>query len=228
MKEEALVSLTVNQNKLKKKILIKDDMIKKTENIQIDMLKRLKKLEKRLNETDERIYYNQSDINKLNQYSRRENIEIAGIPKNNKHENLESYVLQVINSLGIKATSYDIAACHRLNTKDNDGNKNTIVRFLCRKKVGEILSKKKNLSNNEIKEKLNNKELFIMENLSPMNRKILDTCNYLKKKNLISSCWSYNGIINIKFSRDEDEIPTKLFHFEDIFFNIDDAEKFCD
>ena len=90
MKEEALVSLTVNQNELKKKILIKDDMIKKTEDIQIDMLKRLKKLEKRLNETDECIYYNESDINKLNQYSRRENIEIAGIPKNIKHENLES------------------------------------------------------------------------------------------------------------------------------------------
>ena len=50
--------------------------------------------------------------------------------------------------------------------------------------------------------------------------------NYLKKKKLIASCWSFNGQINIKYTNDEDEKPTKLNHFEDIFYEIDNADNF--
>ena len=74
--------------------------------------------------------------------------------------------------------------------------------------------------------KLNNKIYFIQENLSPMNRKTLNSCLYLKKKKIINSCWSFNGTINIKFTNDEEEIPTKLFHYEDIFYHIEKAEDF--
>ena len=234
-KDNELKTLLEKENDLTKNMMIKDDEITRIkvsltelEKVQKKLLRKFDKLERSFNESDERVYQNEIDINKLNQYTRRENIEIVGIPNSVRHEELESYVLQIVNSLGIKANSYDIAACHRLQTKDGDGNKNTIVRFVCRKKVSEILSKKKKLSSIDIKERFNNKEFFIIENLSPMNRKILDTCNYLKKKKLIANCWSYNGIVNFKFTHDEEERPTKLFHYEDIFINISDAEKFCD
>ena len=203
-----------------------EDIKTKNEDFNKKLLKRLKKLEQRCDETDERMYQNEIDINKLNQYSRRENIEIVGIPNNIRQENLENYVINIIKELGVECSSYDIAACHRLNSKDSDGNKNTIVRFLCRKKVNAILSNKKKLSNIDIKARFQNRNLYIMENLSPMNRKTLDSCNYLKKKKLIASCWSFNGQINIKYTNDEDEKPTKLNHFEDIFYEIDNADNF--
>ena len=38
----------------------------------------------------------------------------------------------------------------------------------------------------------------------------------------------YDGIVNFKLTRDEEERPAKLFYYEDIFINISDAEKFCD
>ena len=145
-----------------------------------------------------------------------------------KQIDLEAKVLQIINSMGIESSSYDIAACHRLNNKkDNQESKNTIVRFVCRKKVFEIMSKKKKLGEDELVNKLG-KEYFIVENLSPMNKKTLDACSYLKKKKLVKSCWSFNGTINIKFTDRENEKPTRIFHYDDIFYYIPKAENFLD
>lgn len=47
--------------------------------------------------------------------------------------------------------------------------------------------------------------------VSPRNRKTLDSCNYLTKKKLITSCWSFYGLINIKF-RDKDNMQ-RIFWF---------------
>ena len=47
------------------------------------------------------------------QYTRRENIEIIGIP-DSIHATLEKTVLDVLHKINIDISSYDIAACHRL------------------------------------------------------------------------------------------------------------------
>ena len=106
------------------------------------LMKKIKKLEERLDEAEERIYENEIELNKLNQYTRRENIEITGISKNIKQNDLEATVLKIFHTMGITCTSYDIAACHRLKQRDQEGNQTTIVRFVCRKKALEILRKK--------------------------------------------------------------------------------------
>ena len=191
------------------------------------LLKRIQSLEELLEDAEERLYKNEKDINQLNQYTRRENIEIVGIPASIKQVDLEATVIDILKNIGVTCSSYDIAACHRLNNKkDKDTSKNTIVRFVCRKKVFEIMANKKKLSTVEVIEKHGGNEYYICENLSPMNKKIIDTCHYLKKKNLIKSCWSFNGAINFKFSERDNEIPKKLYHFEDIFYYIPKAENF--
>ena len=87
-------------------------------------------------------------------------LEIVRIPRSIGQRDLKRHTIKIFNTMGIECNSYDIAAWHRLNKKDLNGNKLTIVRFICRKKVIEILRNKKKPSDDQIKNKLN-KEYFI-------------------------------------------------------------------
>ena len=52
-------------------------------------------------------------------YSRRECLEILGIPDSIPNNNLEETVLKTLNDTGVKVNSRDVEACHRLNQKAN-------------------------------------------------------------------------------------------------------------
>ena len=132
-------------------------------------------------------------------------------------------VLNIFESIGVHTDSYHISACHRLAKGINQNSANTIVRFTDRKVIHEIFTKKKDLKNSPLKVELGT-ELYINENLSPEFKKIFETCKFLKRKNVIHSCWSYNGSINIKIN--EKDRPIKIFHYDDIGLYIEDAHKF--
>ena len=61
------------------------------------------------------------------QYSRRECLEVAGIPRDVLNENLESKVLKVFSKVGCEILSRDIEACHCLTNNDR-----VIVKFAIR------------------------------------------------------------------------------------------------
>ena len=61
------------------------------------------------------------------QYSRRECLEVAGIPCDVSNENLESKVLEVFSKVGCEILSRDIEACHCLTNNDR-----VIVKFASR------------------------------------------------------------------------------------------------
>ena len=50
------------------------------------------------------------------------------------------------------------------------------------------------------------------ESLTPMNESIAFNCRKLERKELIHSCYSRNGIINIKMT--DKSRPIKIFHME--------------
>ena len=56
------------------------------------------------------------------QYSRRECLEVAGIPRDVLNENLESKVLKVFSKVGCEILSRDIEACHCLMNNDSLSN----------------------------------------------------------------------------------------------------------
>ena len=192
-----------------------------------NLMNKIKLLEDRIELVEDRLYTSEVKLNKADQYQRRENIEIAGIPDNILQEELEVTVLNILKSIDVKTDSYHIVACHRLFNKNKNKPANTIVRFTNRKIVHEIFTKKKELCNTKYKEEFG-KDFYISENLSSGNREILDGCLFLKKKALINSCWSYNGVINIKYKGKINERSTKLYHYDDIFHYIPKAEKFLD
>ena len=75
------------------------------------------------------------------QYSRRECLEIVGIPRSVDHNSLEEKVIQVFAKVGCNIDSSNIEARHRI-TRRND---RVIVKFSRRKDCQQVLSIKKNL-----------------------------------------------------------------------------------
>ena len=113
--------------------------------------------------------------NKLEQYTRRNNIEIQGIPSSVHDNLLEDKVIDIFSQLNITISKSDIEDCHRLG-KANP--KNTIVRFVNRKFCNDALEKNKQLMS------LNKTEmgfkpdisLYISENLTPFNQRLAWQC----------------------------------------------------
>ena len=75
------------------------------------------------------------------QYSRRECLEVVGIPDSVQNNELEDKVLIIFKKIGSEVSPSDIEACHRLK-KDND---KVIVKFSRRKDCEHIMSGKKDL-----------------------------------------------------------------------------------
>ena len=70
--------------------------------------------------------------NHLEQYGRRNNLEITGIPFDVSDENQEEKVIQVLCEIQVNVSSSDIEACHRI-CKSKNSSKKTIVRSINRK-----------------------------------------------------------------------------------------------
>ena len=179
----------------------------------------LQSLLKENEELRDKIYWLENDVASLNQYSRRENIEIAGIPEKVNQKTLEKHIIDVLKSINVNVTSYNLVAVHRLGKKNRDRPRNVIVRFINRKDAFASLKNKKDLKKTAFK------NYMIHENLCPVYKKIYNEC---KRNENIRKVWSYNGVVHVKFTDDEFEEPTKIFHFEDIdtFINDDTSLDF--
>ena len=59
----------------------------------------------------------------LEQYGRRNNIEVSGIPNSVKDNYLKQKIISVFTSVGINVKSYDIEACHRIGKSQNSSKK---------------------------------------------------------------------------------------------------------
>lgn len=154
------------------------------------------------------------DLMKLNQYNRRENLEITGIPDDIPNNKIEVFILNVLRKIGLQINHYDIVACHRLNVRTN-GCKNVIIRFMNRKHAHMALSNKKRLL-----EFPNLKHINIIENLCPQSKSIYEKCQKLIAENTINHTWTYNGKFFIKSTNKRSERGKIISHENDIFHLI--------
>ena len=122
------VTEEVNESIMSIKNTINDAL--REENLKLQ--NKVKKLEEQLLGIDQK-------NNHLDQYSRRNNLEIQGIPANITDDELEGKVINIFSCLGIEVKRSDIEDCHRLGYANP---KNTIVRFANRKFIYQALDKK--------------------------------------------------------------------------------------
>ena len=117
-----------------------NESIMSIKNTIIDVLKEENlKLQNKVKELEGQLLEIYQKSNHLNQYNRRNNIEIQGIPANVTDGELEGKVIDIFSCVGIEVKGSDIEDCYRLGY----GNpKNTMVRFVNRKFCCQTLDKK--------------------------------------------------------------------------------------
>ena len=119
-------------------------------NPQRNLEKRLEELERRMSEQE--------------QYSRRECIELVGLPSDLNGEELENAVINTFETAGINIGKRNFHAVHRLADK-----RTVIAKLTNRRDVIDILRRKKKLRtlSDEEKRKLNCQKFYINESLCP-------------------------------------------------------------
>ena len=170
-----------------------------------------------LNIEKDKLYDSMYDIeikvNRNNQYSRRENLEITNLPENIPQSQLEPTIIKILRSMKINICSYDIVAVHRIG-KRNQYSRNTIIRFVNRKNVFKIFRRRRQFENEA--KKLGYTNVGIIENLSPENKRIFNKCYRLKKMDQIKYVGTYNGFVNIQVKENDEFLL--IDHFDDIDF----------
>ena len=145
------------------------------------------------------------------QYSRRECLEVVGIPDSVQNNELEDKVLTIFKKIGSEVSPRDIEACHRLK-KDND---RVIVKFSRRKDCEQIMSVKKDLKHLKMQEVglPGNRSIFINTSLCPYYRMLWSKCKRLHDLGKISNFYISSGTIKVKIS--ENRNPISITHTQD-------------
>ena len=99
-------------------------------------------LHQKIEKLESRISVLETDLNKQDQYSRRNNLDIQGIPDSVSDDQLEEKIIEILYQINVKIDKFDIEDCHRMGKS----KKTTIVRFVNRKNCKAILQKKLSLN----------------------------------------------------------------------------------
>ena len=164
----------------------------------------------------ERVYSLDCLLSECDQYTRRENLVISGIPEFINQQNLEYEVLKILKTIGVNnVSSYHIVACHRLKKNNNDKYPaRTIVRFTNRKIVESCLFKRERLLKLKKELKMN---IRFYENLTKSNEKNLKECQNLYRHEVIQNYYIRNGFMKIVINQGDKAI--KIIH-QDILDNL--------
>ena len=195
------------------------DRLNTLENNNVKLENTVKKLRSRVREAEDNldnqldyIFGLEKQLNRLDQYGRRENVEVIGIPANIPDDKLEDETLKILHVIGLKhLQKYDIVGCHRIGPKNKYGSRNTIIRFLHRKDAINCLKLRKNLY---LCKSLGYGKLLITENLCPAFKSIFENLTHLRSEGKIEKVWSFNGTVN--YIKRDDEHPIKVYHIDEL------------
>ncbi len=82
------------------------------------------------------------ELDRLAQYSRRENVRLHGVPET-ADENTNDVVIAIASDMGVRINEHDICVSHRLQKSRSMQERPIIVRFVRRDTNIEIMRKKK-------------------------------------------------------------------------------------
>lgn len=201
---EDIAALQKTVNELRQQNIELESSISITKNVNDHLLSRIESLERQTNANA--------------QYSRRECLEISGVPASIEDDDLEDKVIEILSTINVTVDSSQIEACHRLK------NDRTIIKFCSRKTCHNVLKNRKKLKDLD-KTTLGMKEddkIFINESLCPEYRFLLWKCRKLCEANKIVSYWTFNGTVKIKISEQgRIHAITHVKDLKDLFSDFD-------
>ena len=154
--------------------------------------------------------------NSLDQYGRRNNLEIEGIPDNISDENLEKTAVKLLNAIDVDIKESEVEACHRLGKSKKGKSKRTIIRVVNRKYCKKALINRRQLltvEDDEFEFQVAN-NVYIKENLTNYNSKLLYYCRKLRRASLINKEYTRDGIVNIVKSLHDK--PIRVLHANEL------------
>ena len=184
---------------------LKDVIIK---NLQVEN----ERLRKKVNVLDNKSLALESEHNSLEQYGRRNNIEITGIPDSVPDQNLKTKVVDILNEITVNVSPKDIEACHRVGASKNSSKK-TIVSFINRKHAKKALLSRKNLR----KSASPNCNVFINENLTVKNNEIAILGRKLKRSGHLNKIYTRDGTVRISSPEIHRGKVLKIHYTNDLF-----------
>ena len=148
-------------------------------------------------------------IDDLEQYSRKEDIIITGLPihrsvadvvKGESVDSLDSegrnsvevQVLAKLSRHGVSIGEDEVSACHTLGRRQEDGTQKIIVRFVSRKSKVNVMRNAK---------KLKGTGIFINEHLTKKTGGLAKAARDLKKNGKIASTWTRDCKVFVKDNR---------------------------
>ena len=134
------------------------------------------------------------------QYSRRECLEISGIPAIVADRDLESKVSKILEEINVSVDSNLVEVCQRLPSKGL--SKKVIVKLNRRKDIHRILSNKNKLTNlkPESVHLPGETKVFISESLCLYYKKLWSKWKSLRSAGHISAFWVRNRLLRVKLS----------------------------
>ena len=175
-----------------------------------------KSINESLNNTRDSLYKLHCETDEIEQYLRRDYLEIVGIPTT-ADDNPKELVKELSYQLDIDLKDEDLSIVHRL--PDSRSTKNRIIaKFVRRDKKDELFSSRNNLkgktanciptvkADKNIQEKRS--KIFINESLTSYRKKLFGKIYQFKKQNKFKHIWTMNGKIYLK---KDDQCPTHSF-----------------
>ena len=190
-------SLTEQNKKLESQVLVTENTSSVLEKNFSNCQKDIVKLEKKLHQ--------------MEQYSRRECLEITGIPSTVNNNSLEQYLIEnIFKKIDVNIGKRDIAACHRLRDSTR-----VIVKFINRKDAESVMYNKheirkwknynkqqedasSDVTDSQNQESKSNSIIYINNSLCPYYRYLYGLVKDRFYEEMIDDFKVVNGIIKIK------------------------------
>jgi len=144
-----------------------------------------------IDETNEAIIRAVARVERLEEYTRKENVIIRGIEMAGEGEEKEllQKVKEVANSLDVELQDRHISTVHRLSTRATKRPPPVVVRLVNRWKKEELIaaSKQKKM-----------KRIFISNQLTPEKLKLLRRAFDLKRENVVNYVWTMGSKLMVR------------------------------
>lgn len=174
---------------------------------------------KQLSDQEEEIEELYELQDRLEQYTRKNTLEIHGIPEA-AYDSTEAAVLKIAEALDVHVVPQDIEISHKLNRK---GNKPIIVKFISHKIKSNLYRARAKLKDVRVSNlfhglsyavRAGSDRIYINENLTSYRQKIMSRANEKRRDGEVLSAWSMDGKIFVKTS--PQGRPIKINELEDL------------
>ncbi|XP_044166316.1 uncharacterized protein LOC122950324 [Acropora millepora] len=178
------------------------------------LLQENKSLKVEVRKTTNELNHLKEEFNNLEQYSRRDCLEIRGVPVQ-RDEDTNALVVDIGRRMGVEVKEDDISTSHRLpimnRGRETSSRTPIIVKFVCRDVRDKFFKAKKQLFGVSSRDlgfsRVAEQKIFIAESLTQRNKKLFADCLKAKYDLNFKYIWTSSGKILL---RKNDNSPARL------------------